>query len=94
MWTIEDDGGVPAPEGTDGRRSIPFWSRLSRVERIIATVPAYAQFRTRELSRIAFVNRWLPGLERDGMLVGLNWAGVNATGYEFTPREVLDRLNG
>lgn len=94
VWTIEDDGGFPAPMRADGRRSMPFWSGLSRVERIIATAPAYAQFRPHELTREGFVERWLPGLERDGLLVGLNWAGANASGYDFTPTEVLNRLSG
>jgi hypothetical protein len=93
VWTVEDDSGVPAPIGTDGRRAMPFWSRRSRVERVIATVPAYAHFRPREVSREAFVERWSPGLAGDGLLVGLNWSGERATGFDFTPDGVLARLN-
>lgn len=38
--------------------------------------------------------RWLPGLARDGLRVGLNWSGARATGYDYTPEEVLARLDG
>ncbi|MFF1875666.1 DUF2750 domain-containing protein [Kitasatospora herbaricolor] len=92
IWTIEDDGGVPAPVGTDGRRAMPFWSKRSRVERITSSVSAYRGFRLREIPRNEFETRWLPGLRRDGLLVGLNWAGAHATGFDLTADEVLARI--
>lgn len=27
----------------------------------------------------------MPGLEQDGLLVGVNWSGKNATGYDLDP---------
>ncbi|MEY9850885.1 hypothetical protein ABH923_000563 [Leifsonia sp. EB41] len=92
IWTIEDDGGVPAPVGTDGRRAMPFWSLRSRLERVTASVPAYRGFQTREIPRVEFETRWLPGIRRDGLLAGLNWAGAEATGFDLTADEVLMRL--
>jgi hypothetical protein len=44
VWTLRDAGGFPAPMNGDGQRSMPFWSLRSRVERVIAAVPAYASF--------------------------------------------------
>ncbi|RPH67238.1 MAG: hypothetical protein EHM78_21965 [Myxococcaceae bacterium] len=35
---------------------------------------------------------WLPGLERDGRLVGVNWSGNTASGYDVTPSEVRARV--
>jgi hypothetical protein len=35
---------------------------------------------------------WLPGLERDGLLVGLNWAGDRAQGYDVAPADVLPNI--
>lgn len=93
VWTIEDDNGVPAPRGTDGDRAMPFWSQRSRAERVIASAPEYGGFRTREIPRSEFEDRWLPGASRDGLRVGLNWAGARATGYDLTPMEVLERLS-
>jgi len=40
----------------------------------------------------AFVGRWLVGLQRDGLMVGLNWPGDRATGYDLQPADVMARL--
>jgi len=39
-----------------------------------------------------WVNKWLPGLARDGVLVGLNWSGPYATGYDVSALEVVRNL--
>jgi Protein of unknown function (DUF2750) len=92
VWTVEDDNGIPAPANAEGRRSMPFWSSRSRVQRIVATVPAYARFRPREVPLDEFRSRWLDGLERDGLLVGVNWSGSSATGYDVEPSVVREWL--
>jgi hypothetical protein len=85
VWTLRDAAGFPAPVTADGYRSMPFWSARSRVERVIATVPAYAAFEIVELSAERWRRDWLPGLARDGIRVGLNWSGPRATGYDVEP---------
>jgi Protein of unknown function (DUF2750) len=57
---------------------MPFWSSRSRVEKIIASVPAYADFRPLRLTLDEFQSGWLDDLERDGLLIGINWSGPNA----------------
>jgi hypothetical protein len=71
---------------------MPFWSRESRAFRVIADAPAYAGFRTREIQHADFESRWLPGLAKDGMRIGLNWAVDRATGYDYTVEDFLARL--
>jgi hypothetical protein len=93
VWTVRDSGGFPAPKTPDGNRAMPFWSSLSRVERIIATVPAYASFQPYEIAWELFRDNWLPGLERDGVLVGVNWSGPRALGYDITPKDVRARID-
>lgn len=88
VWTIRDEGGFPAPLKSDGSRAQPFWSSLSRVEKIIKTVPVYTSFQSVELTWEVFRDRWLPGLEKDGILVGVNWSGKNAVGYDLESRSV------
>jgi len=88
VWTLKDDGGFPAPKTSSGERAQPFWSSLSRVERIIQTVPAYAGFRPHELSWEEFRDRWIPGLTKDGLKIGVNWSGARATGYDVEPATV------
>jgi hypothetical protein len=93
VWTIQDSAGFPAPLDEQGRRSMPFWSTASRAERVIATVTAYAGFETVSLSATDWRQRWLPGLRSDGLLVGINWSGDRATGYDLQPEQVLDRFH-
>ena len=92
VWAIRDSGGIPAPLNGDGDRSMPFWSLRSRAEKVIANVPAYADFEPVEIPLGIWRTRWIDGLERDGILIGLNWAAAHATGYDFRPTEVRNRL--
>lgn len=64
----------------------------SRAEKIIKTVPAYSKFQSHEISLEDFINRWLTGLEKDGLNVSINWSGKRATGYDLKPNEVLKRI--
>ena len=92
VWGIRDRDGFPAPLNGDGERTMPFWSLRSRAERVVSTVAAYAGFEVVEVPLEAFLTRWLPGLERDGLRVGLNWSGSRATGYDLAPSDVLTQL--
>lgn len=92
VWTIRDDGGFPAPITSSGKRSQPFWSSLSRVQKIIKNVPAYSGFEPVELSWEEFRDKWLPGLEKDGLLIGVNWSGENATGYDLDSKWVTEAV--
>lgn len=87
VWTLRDDGGYPSPLTPNGR-AMPFWSSRARVERIIATVPAYHGHQPVEIAWTDFRDRWLPGLERDGLLVGIEWSGPRATGFDLPPADV------
>jgi hypothetical protein len=91
VWTIRDDAGFPAPKG-DGARAMPFWSSRSRVEKITASVPAYTNFAPFEIELPLFLERWLPGLQRDGLKAGLNWSGERAAGYDVDPQSVAEGL--
>lgn len=87
VFTIRDEEGFPAPMDRSGVRSQPFWSKRSRTERIIKNVAAYQDMYVVEVSRDDWLNKWLPGLGADGMLVGINWSGMGATGYDLSPRD-------
>src|SRR5438128_2311758 len=89
VWTVRDAGGFPAPKTSDGTRAQPFWSSRSRAERIISTVPAYSGFQTFEISWEEFCAKWVPGLTKDGLKVGVNWSGKRATGYDPDPQNVV-----
>jgi len=67
---------------------MPFWSSSSRARKIIANAPAYAGFEPIEIGWHEFRDKWLPGLAEDGFLVGINWSGKKAKGYDLEPHEV------
>jgi hypothetical protein len=92
VWTIRDAGGFPAPRNGSGDRSMPFWSSLARVERIIKQVPAYKGFQPVELTLQKFRDTWLGELEKDQLRIGLNWTGPRATGYDSEPGTVRQGL--
>ena len=65
----------------------------SRARKVIGNVKNYATFEVERLPLEKFAKTWLPGLQRDGLLVGINWSGEMASGYDMTPEEVADRLS-
>ncbi|PYI66323.1 DUF2750 domain-containing protein [Arthrobacter livingstonensis] len=93
VWAISDVNGYPAPRNGDGHRSMPFWSAKSRAERITASLDAYKEFSVVSIALDEWRSRWLPGLDADGILVGLNWSGTHATGYDVAPTEVMVSLS-
>src|SRR5688572_18902126 len=88
LWTIRDSGGFPAPKNNEGKRAQPFWSSRSRAQRAIDSVPAYRGFIPVELEWDDFVSKWVPGLKKDSTLVGVNWSGSRAEGYDLEPEQV------
>jgi hypothetical protein len=78
--------------GSEGVRVQPFWSLRTRAERVVATVSTYAGFEVVELPWHVFEARWVPGLKRDGVLVGLNWSGSRASGYDVSPEDVVKNV--
>lgn len=88
VWTIKDSGGFPAPTTADGNRAMPFWSSELRTRRVIVGVAAYHGFDPVPIDWVTFCERWIPGLENDGFLVGVNWSGHSATGYDVKPSEL------
>jgi hypothetical protein len=89
VWTVRDAGGVPAPKTAEGTRAMPFWSSLTRVQKIIRTVPAYRGFAPHEVQWDEFRDKWLPDLASDGYLIGVNWSGPGAKGYDISPADIL-----
>ena len=92
VWTIKDGQGFPSPTNLSGETAMPFWSLQSRAEKIMKNVPVYSKFQLHKITLDDFLNRWLTGLEEDGLYVGLNWSGKRAIGYDLKPKEVLERI--
>jgi hypothetical protein len=90
LWTIRDSGGYPVQMTSSGTRAQPFWSSLSRVQKIIKTVTAYAGFSPEEVSWDKFCAKFVPGLTNDRYLVGVNWSGPRALGYDMEPKRLQE----
>jgi hypothetical protein len=88
VFSIRDAGGYPIATDEDGARTLPFWSKPSRAQKVVSQVAAYGGFDVVEIDLEDWLGHWLPGLEREGYLVGVNWAGPRATGYDETPGRV------
>lgn len=93
VWTFRDENGFPAPQNSEGNRAMPFWSTLSRVQTIINSVDSYQTFEPFEISLHDFMQKWLPGLENDDLLVGINWSGKRVTGYDLKGSELLSIIH-
>ncbi|MGX6602306.1 DUF2750 domain-containing protein [Micromonosporaceae bacterium Da 78-11] len=90
VFAIRDQGGYPAPPGPDGIRAVPFWSKPTRASRAAGQVPAYLGFEVVVITLDDWLTGWLPRMADDGMLVGVNWAGARATGFDLTPAQVTE----
>ena len=93
VWVIRDSVGLPTSTNSSGEIALPFWSKRSRTQKVVENVEAYCSFSPESLELSKFVEVWLPGMERDGLYVGLNRYGPKAIGYNLTPAQVLERLN-
>jgi hypothetical protein len=92
VWGIKDKDGFPTSTNASGETAMPFWSSENRAMSIIKSVPAYCDFTPEPISLPTFVERWLPGLQKDGLYCGLNWTGARATGYDLSPADLMARL--
>jgi Protein of unknown function (DUF2750) len=90
VYSIRDRGGFPTPKDTDGNRALPFWSKASRAQKVVEQVAAYRRFEVVPIEVDDWLRSWLPRLDQDGYLAGINWSGARATGYDVPPAEVLE----
>lgn len=74
---------------SSGKRAQPFWSSRTRVERIIKSVPAYSGFEPYEVSWEDFCSKWVPDFVKDELLIGVNWSGKRAVGYDIEPENLV-----
>ena len=88
VFSIRDAGGYPVAKDPDGTMALPFWSKASRAQKVVGQVTAYRKFDVVEIDLADWLERWLPGLEQEGHLVGVNWAGPRATGYDIAPGQI------
>jgi hypothetical protein len=88
IWSIKDDVGFPAPIGGKGKRAMPFWSSKERAEEEVANVPSFKGFAPVAIAWDVFTQQMVPGMERDGLLAGVNWSSITAVSVDVTLTEL------
>lgn len=68
---------------------MPFWSERAYAAR--CAKEEWADYEPAQIRLDAFLGAWLPGMERDGHLVGTNWNG-DLTGREVEPAALAAEL--
>jgi hypothetical protein len=71
---------------------MPFWSTFQRAQNIVTDSNTYSGFEIFELTWEVFRDRWLVGLDQDCLLVGVNWSGQKAVGYDVEPTIVKEAI--
>lgn len=89
LWTLQDEDGIPAAFLASSRRSIPFWSSLFRVEHMVSRLAAYSKYWPLEVSWDEFRTLSVPDIAAEGRLVGVNWSGPRAVGFDMDPEQVV-----
>ncbi|MEH0937116.1 DUF2750 domain-containing protein [Micromonospora psammae] len=95
VWTVlEDDGSCIAPHKPDGSRAMPFWSLRSRAQHVVEQVAAYNGLEIVSMPFDQWLHEFVPWLAEQGVLIGVNWSGERATGYDVSPQDVLGWFAG
>ena len=76
-------------KGKDPVEVLPFWGSKAAADR--CSYDEWKAFRPTSIPLRDFVSRWLPGMKRDGVLVGTNW-NAKLIGYECTPKELKEQV--
>ena len=94
VYAILEDGGIPTPENLKRERYLPFWSSVERVQEIVELYERTDSMQPIRIPLASFKSEWLPGMARDGLLVGINWVGRPAKGTDLDTSEILQILRG
>ena len=92
VWGLRsDEGWAVAPSSQDGIDAMPFWSDQAYAERCARE--EWENYAPEEIAIEKFLTAWLPGMARDGHLVGTNW-NSDLVGKEIDPIELRGELLG
>ncbi len=81
---------VCGSEEMDGIDVMPFWSRKAFAQAVC--LDEWADCEPQPVDVDDFIDNWLPGLQKDGLMVGINWT-TDLEGTEIEPLELsLDLL--
>ncbi len=91
VWGLHGNVGWAVTESEDepDRVVYPFWSE--RTDAAAHCSGDWAQFKPKAIPLDDLLERWLPGMSDDGVLVGTNW-DADLSGAEWEPLELAEQL--
>jgi hypothetical protein len=89
VWTVRKGDVFAKLTLGDGRITTPFWSTRSRVERVIKSIPVYAGSEPVRIPFDEFIRDWIPPIQQEGGLLGINWSGASLRGFNLDAEFVL-----
>lgn len=90
MWTVRDIKGEVIFESNRGTKIKPLWSKITRVEKIIKTIPGFSDLEPVEISWSEFEKELAPKLKEKNIFVGVNWSGKKLTGYDMSAFQLIE----
>ena len=92
VWGLKSEDGwaVCDSSESEGRSVMPFWSDRAYARR--AALAEWSDYEPTRLELAQFLDPWLVGMKRDGVLVGTNWDAQNC-GLEVEPDELARSLS-
>jgi len=89
VWTLHSDTGFVSFSDEDGTPCFPFWSSAEQARALAEE--DWSDCRPESLALAVFMERWLPGLGRDGRLVSVCPA-PDGSGIVIDPEVLLEDL--
>jgi hypothetical protein len=91
VWGLRSpEGWAAAPANDDESREVmPFWSDRAYAAR--SAKDQWAAYEPTSIDIDSFIDKWLRGMNRDGLLVGTNW-DAHLIGLEIEPVELARAL--
>lgn len=91
VWGLEHPEGWALAASVEYEESfvMPFWSNEQAAR--VCVSEEWAEYTVSGLPLEDFIQRWLPGMQEDGYLVGIDW-DVDTAGPEVEPEELAEAL--
>jgi len=92
VWTLSNDKGLAYCESDEYEDTdvLLFFSDEAYARRAVSE--SFLEFEPQRIDLFDFLYRWLPGMTRDGGLVGPNWTGdmIGAEAEPYQLREAIE----
>ena len=93
VWLLEMEAGSPLTiEMEPGTLTYPIWPERQFAEAAAMERPEWGPVNAISRALDEFMERWLPGIQRDGHKLGVFWAGPDLLGIDVEAAILLQDL--